>query len=61
MLAEYLGYKDAAARIRSAIGDVLRAGRTLTADLGGSATTTEMTEAIVNTMSVGEASSTSRV
>ena len=61
MLAEYLGYKDAASRIRSAIGDVLRAGLTLTPDLGGSATTTEMTEAILNTMRVGEARSISGV
>lgn len=55
MLAEYLGYQDCALRIRKAVGDVLRAGRTLTPDLGGSATTTEMTEAILNSMSTVEA------
>ncbi|MBV8362083.1 MAG: tartrate dehydrogenase, partial [Deltaproteobacteria bacterium] len=61
MLADYLGYKDAAARIRKAIGDVLRAGHTLTPDLSGSATTTEMTEAILNAMTAAEARSISRV
>jgi isocitrate/isopropylmalate dehydrogenase len=34
---------------------VLRAGRTLTPDLGGNATTTEMTEAILNSMTAVEA------
>jgi isocitrate dehydrogenase (NAD+) len=61
MLADYLGYKDAASRIRKAIGDVLRAGHRLTPDLGGSATTTEMTEAILNAMTMGEARGTPRV
>jgi isocitrate dehydrogenase (NAD+) len=55
MLSEYLGYKDAASRIRAAVGDVLRAGHALTPDLGGSATTTEMTEEILNTMTAAEA------
>jgi isocitrate dehydrogenase (NAD+) len=61
MLADYLGYKDAASRIRKAIGDVLRTGHTLTPDLGGRATTTEMTEAILHAMGVAEAHSVSRV
>ncbi|MBV8357108.1 MAG: isocitrate/isopropylmalate dehydrogenase family protein [Deltaproteobacteria bacterium] len=61
MLADYLGYKDAAARIRKAIGDVLRAGNTLTPDLGGIATTTEMTEAILNAMTAAEARGMARV
>jgi len=55
MLADYLGDKDSAFRIRNAVGDVLGAGRTLTPDLGGSATTTEMTEAILNSMTNVEA------
>ena len=50
MLADYLGHKDAGVRIRGAIGDVLRAGHTLTPDLGGNATTSQMTEAILNAM-----------
>jgi len=60
MLADYLGYKDAASRVRKAIGDVLRAGHTLTPDLGGSATTTEMTEAVLNAMTVVDSRGTSR-
>jgi isocitrate dehydrogenase (NAD+) len=61
MLADYLGYKDAASRIRQATGDVLRAGRTLTPDLGGNATTAEMTEAILNAMTAVERQDASRL
>jgi isocitrate dehydrogenase (NAD+) len=61
MLADYLGYNDAASRIRKAIGDVLRASDSLTPDLGGGATTTEMTEAIIKAMTGMEARGTSRV
>ena len=50
MLADYLGYNDATGRIRSAVGEVLRKGHALTPDLGGNATTTEMTDAILNAM-----------
>ncbi|MGH7840450.1 MAG: isocitrate/isopropylmalate dehydrogenase family protein [Candidatus Binataceae bacterium] len=50
MLAEYLKAPHAAARIRVAVGEVLRAGRTLTPDLGGRATTTSMTAAILEAM-----------
>jgi isocitrate dehydrogenase (NAD+) len=50
MLADYLGAFRAASRIRLAVGEVLRAGSTLTPDLGGSATTTGMTEAILAAM-----------
>jgi isocitrate dehydrogenase (NAD+) len=55
MLADYLGNKDAASRIRKAVGDVLRAGHTLTPDLGGNATTTGMAEAILGAMTAIEA------
>jgi len=61
MLADYLGYQDAASRIRKAVGDTLRAGHSLTPDLGGGATTTEMTETILNTMAAVEARGSSRV
>jgi isocitrate dehydrogenase (NAD+) len=54
MLAEYLGYPQAACGIRAAVGAVLRAGRTLTPDLGGRASTTEMTAAILRTLKVAE-------
>ena len=50
MLVEYLGHKQAACGIRAAVGEVLRAGSTLTPDLGGKATTTEMTAAILRAM-----------
>jgi isocitrate dehydrogenase (NAD+) len=50
MLAEYLKAPHAAQRIRVAVGAVLRAGRTLTPDLGGRATTTSMTAAILEAM-----------
>jgi isocitrate dehydrogenase (NAD+) len=50
MLADYLSYNDAGSLIRKAVGEVLRAGRSLTPDLGGRAKTTEMTDAILHTM-----------
>jgi isocitrate dehydrogenase (NAD+) len=50
MFAEYVGHYDAACRIRAAVGEVLRAGTTLTPDLGGKSTTAEMTAAILRTM-----------
>jgi isocitrate dehydrogenase (NAD+) len=61
MLADYLGYQDAAARIRKAIGNVLQAGDCLTPDLGGSSTTSEITEAILAAMTTAEARDTVRV
>jgi isocitrate dehydrogenase (NAD+) len=50
MLADYLGAYRAGNRIRVAVGEVLRSGRTLTPDLGGNASTTEMTAAILREM-----------
>jgi isocitrate dehydrogenase (NAD+) len=52
MLADYLGAHRGADQIRVAVGEVLRAARTLTPDLGGKATTTEMTAAILRAMAV---------
>jgi isocitrate dehydrogenase (NAD+) len=52
MLAEYLGHQAAAVQIRAAVGAVLRAGGSLTPDLGGNATTSEMTAAILKVMKV---------
>jgi len=54
MLADYLKAPRAAERIRIAVGAVLRAGRTLTPDLGGQATTTSMTAAILDAMRLPE-------
>ncbi|HUY18364.1 MAG TPA: isocitrate/isopropylmalate dehydrogenase family protein [Candidatus Binataceae bacterium] len=50
MLVEYLGHKARAVRIRTAVEATLRAGRTLTRDLGGKATTTAMTDAVIKAM-----------
>jgi isocitrate dehydrogenase (NAD+) len=49
-LLEGVGQKDAATRILGAIEKVLSDGKVRTADLGGNATTTEMTDAIVRGM-----------
>jgi len=46
MLLEHLGEQPAAARIRRAVGAVIASGRHLTPDLGGSATTGELTAAL---------------
>jgi isocitrate/isopropylmalate dehydrogenase len=47
MLLEHIQERDAAARVNQAVERVLAAGRFLTPDIGGQATTTEMTAAIV--------------
>ena len=46
MMLEYLGEMDAARRVREAVNGVLSEGKTLTRDLGGTAGTTEIAEAI---------------
>lgn len=48
MMLEFLGEKPAAARLMQAIEAVAQAGRTLTPDLGGSATTTEVASAVLD-------------
>jgi isopropylmalate/isohomocitrate dehydrogenase-like protein len=48
MMLDYLSEKDAAAKIEKAVIDVLSEGKIRTADLGGSATTTEMSNAIAS-------------
>ncbi|MGH7917501.1 MAG: isocitrate/isopropylmalate family dehydrogenase, partial [Candidatus Binataceae bacterium] len=53
MMADYVGYPKAGELIRSAVGRVLRAGRALTPDLGGKASTDEMTAAILRSMKNG--------
>jgi isocitrate dehydrogenase (NAD+) len=56
MLVEYLGNAQAAQTIRDAVGTVLRTGDVLTPDLGGHASTPEMTAAILRAMSASTAS-----
>ena len=47
MMLEYIDEKELAQKLQNAIFAVLEEGRTLTADLGGTATTTEFTQAII--------------
>jgi isocitrate dehydrogenase (NAD+) len=51
MMLEYLGHPRAAELIRKAVGSVLRSGRVLTRDIGGRASTTDMTAAVIRAMS----------
>ena len=46
MMLEHLGERDASARLMTAIEQVTLAGNVLTLDLGGTATTCEVTEAV---------------
>lgn len=46
MMLEYLGFKEAAARLENAIYGVYRDGKHLTRDQGGKATTTEFVKAV---------------
>lgn len=48
MMMDYLGEKDAAAKIEKAVINVLSEGKVRTADLGGSSTTSEMSGAIAS-------------
>ncbi len=50
MLLDYIGHPRMAARIRQAVRSVLRAGKTLTRDLGGKAGTAGMAEAVIRAM-----------
>jgi isocitrate dehydrogenase (NAD+) len=47
MMLDYLGEKEAAAKIENAVISVLNEGKVRTADLGGSASTDEMANAVV--------------
>jgi isopropylmalate/isohomocitrate dehydrogenase-like protein len=48
MMLDYLGEKTAAAKIENAVMQVLKEGKVRTKDLGGSSTTSEMSEAIAS-------------
>src|SRR5687767_5096043 len=50
MMLEHLGERDAAERIRTALAQVLVAGTVRTRDLGGTASTTEFTDAVCRTL-----------
>jgi isocitrate dehydrogenase (NAD+) len=47
MMLEHLGATDPARRIRRALEDTIREGTTVTRDLGGTATTTQFTDAVI--------------
>jgi isocitrate dehydrogenase (NAD+) len=47
MMLRHLGEMETAARVENAVQKVLREGKQVTGDLGGKATTAEMTEAII--------------
>ena len=46
-LLEHLGQQDKAERIRNAVRKTIKEGKTVTRDLGGTASTTEFTDAII--------------
>jgi isocitrate dehydrogenase (NAD+) len=50
MMLRYLGAQQAAERIHRALTEVIREGKTFSYDLGGSATTMEMAEAVIAKM-----------
>jgi isocitrate dehydrogenase (NAD+) len=52
MMLEHIGEKSASQRIDAALHEVYREGRSLTRDVGGSATTAQFTEAVINKLGV---------
>jgi isocitrate dehydrogenase (NAD+) len=52
LMVEYMGQHKVGRRVRDAITEVLSAGRVRTGDLGGTASTDEFTEAIIDAMGV---------
>jgi isocitrate dehydrogenase (NAD+) len=50
MMLDHLGEIDAAARLRGAIEQVYKTGRHLTGDAGGTASTTEFTDAVIQNL-----------
>jgi isocitrate dehydrogenase (NAD+) len=53
MMLEHIGEQAAAERIRRALGQVLTGGTVRTRDLGGTATTTEFTDAVCRALGAG--------
>ncbi|OCN05615.1 isocitrate dehydrogenase [Erysipelotrichaceae bacterium MTC7] len=47
LMLDYLDYRNQATKIRNAIDEVLKEGSVRTADIGGTASTTEFTDAII--------------
>ncbi|MCW4033928.1 MAG: isocitrate/isopropylmalate family dehydrogenase [Candidatus Bathyarchaeota archaeon] len=49
-MLDYLGEPDWAERIENAIVSVLKEGKVLTPDLGGSSSTTQVTDAVIDAL-----------
>jgi isocitrate dehydrogenase (NAD+) len=47
LMLEHLGENEAASRIRAAVSRVMEEGNSFTVDLGGTTTTTELTDRII--------------
>ncbi len=50
MMLDWLGETEKAQRLEQAVKNVLRGGRVRTYDMGGTSTTTEMAQAIIEEM-----------
>ncbi|EJF82562.1 molybdenum cofactor synthesis domain-containing protein [Cardidatus Bartonella washoeensis 085-0475] len=50
LLLDHLGFYDAAQQLSESVDQVIRAGKTVTYDLGGSASTRQMAEAVLNSV-----------
>ncbi|EJF78770.1 molybdenum cofactor synthesis domain-containing protein [Candidatus Bartonella washoeensis Sb944nv] len=50
LLLDHLGFHDAAQQLSESVDQVIRAGKTVTYDLGGSASTRQMAEAVLNSV-----------
>jgi isocitrate/isopropylmalate dehydrogenase len=57
MMLDHLGEHHAADLVRNGVNDVLREGRKLTRDLGGTAGTTEIAEAIATRVEAARSAS----
>jgi 3-isopropylmalate dehydrogenase len=55
MMLEWLGEAERAARVEHAVAEVIREGRVRTYDMGGTATTRDMADAIAAKLGVGVA------
>ena len=53
LMLEHMGQKETAARIRGALKTVIHDGDTVTADLGGSASTTAFSDAVIEEIATG--------
>ena len=50
LMLRHLGYSEGADRVENAVATVIREGKVVTRDLGGTAKTSEMTQAIIHAL-----------